>query len=1076
MDTDRNLLFGVLAHQVGLLDVATFAEVCTEWSARQDRALADLVVERGLVTPADRELVERVLECKLEKHGGDARASLGATAGDEIRRALSVIKDPHINQSLAGLPETDEYHTLSLGAGTHRRDRYTLSFPPAEGGMGRVFRARDGRLGRTVALKEPKPHLAWNKTYWTRFLREARITAQLEHPGIVPVYEVDQRPEDQQPYYTMRFVAGQTFREAIAAYHKKRAAGTAGPLDQQELLRAFIAVCDAVAYAHSRGVIHRDLKPDNIVLGAYGEVNVLDWGLAKLVDHAGEDELPALPVAVADQPDRTIPGQVKGTAAYMAPEQAAGRVDLIDRRTDVYGLGAILYEVLTGRAPFTGSTPNEILRQVEHQPPQRPRQFCSDSPPALEAVCLRALAKKPADRYATAQELAEEVRRWLADEPVRAWREPFATRARRWLGQHSTLATAGVAFLLTALIALAVGTTDLRKAQNRTEAATREALASAKEAQHQAERARTSEAAVRRQQQRAQQNSARLRSAVDTFWLARFVERPTGTSSDSVKNLMASILNNALSFCSIVLDEQYEDSFSDAEKARFQLSVGMIHLFSGRNAEAREALRKAITRYEKLMAAFPEVPDHRQKLAECHAFLGQVLVEDDSQLDQAVAACRTAVSLNPRDAVAQNNLGWVLIRKEQYSEALPFLQNAIELDPNRANAQSNYGWALSGLGQYDEALPFLHKAIELDPTHATAHNNLGWALNGLGRYDEAVHWLRKAIDLDPNNDHAYSNLGLALGRLGRYDEAMPVLRKAVALSPKNSMASNNLGWALIGRGHYDEAIPILGKAIEMNPGNAFSHKNLGRALCGTGRFDQAIASLQRAIQLRSDLAEAHSLLVRALLHEDRFAEALEAARRFHGLRNSDDQERSESTRLLTKVEQVVALEAKLPGILRGEAALANDTEAIRFAEVCLYKKRYERSARAWDEAFQAQPALADDLKDGHRYDAACAAALAAAGQGQDAATLDAGQRARWHRQARQWLRANLALWTRQAEIEQPGPRAEVRQWLRRWQQDVALGCVRDQPALAGLPEPERREWQQFWTEVAAVADRAEKPL
>src|SRR5262249_24500731 len=180
------------------------------------------------------------------------------------------------------------------------------------------------------------------------------------------------------------------------------------------LLNAFVTVCNTLAYAHSRGVIHRDLKGQNVVLGDFGEVVVLDWGLAKLVGRPEGDD-PAASV-VLDEPGAdsgyTVQGQALGTPAYMAPEQSVGQLELIDRRTDVYGLGAILYEILTGAAPFTGASTDEVLRKVREEEPLPPRQLWPGVPPALEALCLRALAKRPEDRPAAASELAQEVQGW----------------------------------------------------------------------------------------------------------------------------------------------------------------------------------------------------------------------------------------------------------------------------------------------------------------------------------------------------------------------------------------------------------------------------------------------------------------------------------------------------------------------------------------------------------------------------------------------------------------------------------------------------------------------------------------
>jgi WD40 repeat protein/tRNA A-37 threonylcarbamoyl transferase component Bud32 len=321
--------------------------------------------------------------------------------------------------------------------------------------------AHDEDLGRDVALKEMRPERADDPTLADRFLREARITGQLQHPGIVPVYELvpgaadqDVGPADQPAFYTMRFVQGRTLSQAVQEYHEKRQQRAAGALEQNALLNAFVSVCNTVAYAHARGVVHRDLKGHNIVLGDFGEVMVLDWGFAKVLGRPEtQSDTTGGYLDRFAQPDQTVSGLVLGTPAYMAPEQATGRGDRIDGRTDVYGLGAILYEILTGRPPYVGDDTQELLRQVREREPTPPEEVRPDVPPALAAVCRRAMARDPADRYASCGQLAREVQRWLADAPVEAYAEPLPGRLQRWARQHKPALSALVALLVTGAIA-----------------------------------------------------------------------------------------------------------------------------------------------------------------------------------------------------------------------------------------------------------------------------------------------------------------------------------------------------------------------------------------------------------------------------------------------------------------------------------------------------------------------------------------------------------------------------------------------------------------------------------------------
>lgn len=363
-------------------------------------------------------------------------------------------------------------------------ERYTLARLHAVGGIGQVWLAHDADLGREVALKELRPERARNPALATRFLREARLTSLLQHPGIVPIYELvpgapgrDEQSEDAPPFYTMRFVQGRTLTDAARAYHEKRAARAAGPLDLPALLNAFVSVCNTVAYAHSRGVIHRDLKGQNVVLGDFGEVMVLDWGFAKVLGGPEEEDLSTTEPVPAGPLDHTLFGQVLGTPMYMAPEQAAGRHDQIDARSDVYGLGAILYEILTGQPPFSGGDTQDVLRRVREEKPTRPESACPGVPPALAAVCMKALAKDPAARYASAADLGREVQRWLADEPVAAYRDPISERLRRWSRRHKPVVTALAALVATGLTALGLGQILLEQEQARTAAARAQAAA-----------------------------------------------------------------------------------------------------------------------------------------------------------------------------------------------------------------------------------------------------------------------------------------------------------------------------------------------------------------------------------------------------------------------------------------------------------------------------------------------------------------------------------------------------------------------------------------------------------------------
>lgn len=379
-------------------------------------------------------------------------------------------------------PETDEFHArfpglmddgklsrefqqiarvIALEGGPsvapgERMGRYLLCSEHARGGFGLVWRAEDEALGREVALKQLSGQLLVHAGYRQRFIAEARIAAQLQHPGIVPVYDIGDPPEGE-PYYTMKLVRGETLAAAIKRFHEEKRSAGEQAVEQLQLLNAYLAVTRAVAYAHSRHVIHRDLKPDNILLGSFGETVLLDWGLAKVLQGEKETVEP-VPAGSGSLPaDATQAGTIMGTPAYMAPEQASGHIDQVDQRSDVYALGAILYQLLTGRAPFQGHTTEDVLRQVIRDEPVRPRQVRANVSVALEAICLRALNKDPSRRYPEAALLAQELERYLADEPVEAYREPWWETAFRWSRRHRTLVAATCVGLILTMVVAAVG-------------------------------------------------------------------------------------------------------------------------------------------------------------------------------------------------------------------------------------------------------------------------------------------------------------------------------------------------------------------------------------------------------------------------------------------------------------------------------------------------------------------------------------------------------------------------------------------------------------------------------------------
>jgi len=275
-----------------------------------------------------------------------------------------------------------------------------------EGGMGEIYRVHDTRLRRTVAMKVIRPQYRVNAWLRRRFVSEAQATAQLRHPSIIRVYDLGQL-EDGRFFFTMPEVTGDPLAERIATYHRGNTGDAGNTGDLRPLLQVLADACEGVAYAHDRGVLHRDLSPDNILVGPDGQGLVIDWGLFRLLDRAHEAGELTTDYTLAG--GQTQPGTVAGTPAFMSPEQAAGQVEALDERTDVYGLGAVLYTMLTGRLPYRGATNRDVVDAVLAGPPA-PAEATPRAPASLVRICQRAMARNPGERFPTAAALLTELR------------------------------------------------------------------------------------------------------------------------------------------------------------------------------------------------------------------------------------------------------------------------------------------------------------------------------------------------------------------------------------------------------------------------------------------------------------------------------------------------------------------------------------------------------------------------------------------------------------------------------------------------------------------------------------------
>ena len=794
-------------------------------------------------------------------------------------------------RALFGLPEDDR----------PRRGRFVLEeeTPRGKGGMGQVWLAHDDGLGRRVALKEMRPDLADQQEARRRFLLEAQVTSQLQHPGIVPVYEMLQ--SQQGPFYTMRFVEGRTLSQAIADYHRQPT-----PAALHDLLGVFVQVGNTLAYAHSRGVVHRDLKPANVILGSFGEVVVLDWGLAMVL---GERRGVSPPVTAVWVDDPVMSKAAGGTPGYMAPEQARGEIERLDERADVFGLGAILCEILTGKPPYLGDS-----AQVQRKAFQADltdafaRLDGSGNDVELLALCKRCLAAEPGDRPRDAGKVSDELSAYLRGVQERLEQARLARaqaevkireeRKRRWV----QLALAGA--LVCLLGVAAAGGWYLQRQHDlaladraRQELAVGNTLDKVPDLIERAQWAQTASLLEHMLDQLNHDAPAQLRGPLEQA----LADVTLAAELDSIRLKVATLVDGtfdnagtdrayAEAFARGGLGGDEEDAQSVAQRVRDSAVKGALLAALDNWAFSLSADSK---RRSWLMAVARAADPHpwRDRLRDPAVWfslnrVSAVAAEAKGQdlspqvasslgatlLDkQAIELLREAQSRHPADFWVNFTLG---VRLGASEEAVGYLRVAVALRPDASAPHNHLGIALAGQGKVDEAIACYKKAIEREPRWPGPHNNLGDALAAKGKVDEAIACYKKAIELNPGDARLHSNLGYALTARGKVDEAIACYKKALDLEPLRAEAHTNLGNALEAKEKLDEAIACHKKALDLDPRNAPAQTNLGRALAAKGQVDEAIACYKKALDLDPRDARIHNNLGIALTTKGKVDEAI----------------------------------------------------------------------------------------------------------------------------------------------------------------------------------------------------------
>jgi serine/threonine-protein kinase len=913
-DPARDLLFGLLALQTGLINQAQLVAAFHAWTQARDHPMAEILAGQGAVSATCLTLVKGLVIEHLRRHANDPERSLAAIGvGPSTRECLAQVGDLQLDASLAraGVDSTDRdgdpdrTATRSVGTATSDGLRFRVLRPHARGGLGAVFVALDEELHREVALKQILDQHADDPTSRARFLLEAEITGGLEHPGIVPVYGLGTYA-DGRPYYAMRFIRGDTLKEAIDRF---RADGALQcdpgrrSLELRKLLRRFIDVCNVIDYAHSRGVLHRDVKPGNVIVGKHGETLVVDWGLAKAlgrVDPGVDSGERTLVPSSASGSAETLPGSALGTPAYMSPEQAEGDLEHLGPRSDVYSLGATLYYLLTGRPPVEGDV-GEVLRAVQRADIPPPRRHDPTIDRAMEAVCLKAMAHRSADRYATSKALAEDVERWMADEPVGAWREPFNRRARRWMRRNRTAVAAAAVLLVSAVVGLSVGTVLLGRAN----------------------------AEIQEQHDLARYNLQKAQQAVDEYFTQVSENTLLKSPLPGLQPLRHDLLRTALRYYQDFTRQAGAGPASKAELGRAHFRMGKIIEVVGSKEDAFLQFSRGEAIWEGLLKERRGDPGYREELAKTVVSLAAIQNRDLGKPEESLRNLQRAQAIyeglarkSPDREVYQAGLArtfhelghWYYLHQRGENEAREERQAYdIYARLSAANARyrldtareaMNLGFWNTRQRRIEEALKYHGEArtlleamnreqpgdLALLAELRRAYTNIGYTYHTARRYDEALRSYEAAVGMCERLAResprvisyqeqwaaAYTQMAYLLRRMKRYDRAVESCRRAIAIATDalTNIASDSLilrmkipeSFAVIGEncleaGRFDQAADAFSQAIPRYEALVGKHRDhyelkyaLGRAHVGyarllvrMGRPDQALQSYQAAI-------------------------------------------------------------------------------------------------------------------------------------------------------------------------------------------------------------------------------------
>jgi serine/threonine-protein kinase len=1010
-----------------------------------------------------------------------------AAIGDTIGSVPRVM----LRDTEAGLDEPPIKVASSKVPDAH--GRYQFFGEIARGGMGAVLKGRDVDLGRDLAVKVLLEQFRDHPEHVRRFVEEAQIGGQLQHPGIVPVYELGTFP-DRRPYFAMKLVKGRTLAAMLDAREKPSA-------DRARFLGIFEQVAQTVAYAHARGVIHRDLKPSNIMVGAFGEVQVMDWGLAKVLPQGGaaDDEksqaartdVSIIQTIRGDTPvDASQAGSVLGTPAYMAPEQASGDLDLVDERADVFALGSILCEILTGRAAHVGRSLQEVLRKATRgdMDDAAERLAACDADAELTALARDCMAPEPVDRPRNAGVVAGRMTAYLsgvqdrlhATELARAAEEARAEEATRTaVAAHAQAAaerrsrrlTLALATAVIGLIGLGGGGVTLLKNQRaarsaKTARGVNEALAEALRLEGTARSAAVADPLP------WSMALAEAKRAEALLW--------QGEADPILHSRVAATLAN--------LSQKHDEAARLAENDRIDrklladLDAARTNLAMDMNLQKEDEAYAAAFR-----AAGIDMDRNDPQTVGRWIAARKVSVEIAAFLDDWSFIRYQLLAPGKEGAEGRRRARNHLIDAARAADPDPW-RNTLRLgsigDPEALRALADDERTLEDKGAVSlNLLVIFLKSIANDPTRAERVSRLNWRLHPGDFWvnienaslqktpEDRLRFLTAAIAARPDMPYGFYELTNALSNAGRHDEALEMGREAIRRHPEDASTRGLLGIDLVRSGHAEEGIAQLRRSVELK-GGAIEYFYLGAALEGEGKREEALPAFREAVKLDGEhLGSAIFSLGDLLKKMGRYDEAIEAYRHARVLAENEgkpgDVKRADDAARLTARQKDFA--ARLPGLISGTDRLKDGSELMEVTWLCTDRRFYASGVRIFDQMLKADPNLVAGVKGGwSRYDAACLAAQAGCRQDDDQPPLDDAAKARFRAQALALLRAELVEWS---ELFKEGNK-EVVSRLDRWRTDSTLTDVRLPVSLAKLPDDERQAWQAFWSDVEALRRRA----